>query len=50
MNVAIEGGTRPSMSMFGAISAGIFIALIAVITMKNEMSKATPKNVAVPIM
>ena len=49
-NVATEGGTRPSISMFDATSAGILIALIATITKKNEMSKVTPKNTAVPII
>lgn len=38
------------MSMFGAMSAGILIALIATITKKNEISKVTPKNSAVPII
>ena len=36
------------MSMFGATSAGILIALIATIVKKNEISKVTPKNSAVP--
>ena len=49
-NVATDGGTRPSMSVFGATSAGILIALIATITKKNEISKVTPKNSAVPII
>ncbi len=48
--VVTEGGTRPTNRMFGAISAGIFIALIAIITLKKEISKVTPKNVAVPII
>ncbi|HKY11380.1 MAG TPA: hypothetical protein VJL79_05675 [Nitrososphaera sp.] len=49
-NVATEGGTRPSISVFDATSAGILIALIVTITKKNEMSKVTPKNTAVPII
>jgi len=36
--------------MFGAISAGILMVLIVIITMKNEISKVTPKNNAVPII
>ena len=38
------------MRMFGATSAGILIALIATIAKKNEISKVTPKNSAVPII
>ncbi len=38
------------MSMFGAMSAGILIALIAIIAKKNEINKVTPKNSAVPII
>jgi hypothetical protein len=36
--------------MFDAPSAGILIALIVTITKKNEMSKVTLKNTAVPII
>ncbi len=50
MKVVIEGGTRPISKKFGAISAGIFTALIAIITEKNEISKVMPKNIAVPII
>jgi hypothetical protein len=49
-NVPIEGGTRPSMNMFGATSAGISVALIATITRKNEISKVRPKKSAAATM
>jgi len=48
--VVIEGGTSPTKSTFGATSAGMFTAFIAIITMKNEMSRVTPKNVAKPVI
>lgn len=46
--VATEGGTRPINRMFGAMSAGILIAFIVIITTKNEISKITLKNIALP--
>ena len=49
-NVPIEGGTRPSMNMFGATSPGMSIALIATMTKKNEISKVIPKNSAAAII
>jgi hypothetical protein len=49
-NVPTEGGTNPSMSIFGATSIGIPIALIATITKKNDTSKVAAKNSAVPII
>ncbi|HEY1211501.1 MAG TPA: hypothetical protein VGE82_00985 [Nitrososphaera sp.] len=44
--VPIEGGTRPNMNMFGAISAGMSVALVTAITKKNEINNVRPKKSA----
>jgi hypothetical protein len=48
-NVPIDGGIRPSMSMFGARVPEMSVALIDTITKKNEISKVIPKNSAAAI-
>lgn len=49
-NVPIDGGTRPSMNMFGASPAEMSMLLIATITIKNETKSVNAKNIAQPIM
>jgi len=47
-NVPIDGGTSPSMNMFGASPAEISRLLIATITIKNETKSVIAKKTAQP--
>ena len=49
-NVPIDGGTNPSMNMFGFSSPGMSELLRAKITIKKEIKSVTAKNTAAPIM
>ena len=49
-NVPTDGGTSPSMNMFGAMSPGMSKLFIATMTIKNEIKSVTAKNTAAPIM
>ena len=49
-NVPIDGGTNPSINMFGFSSPGIVELLRPKITIKNEIKSVTAKNTAAPIM
>jgi hypothetical protein len=49
-NVPIDGGTRPSMNMFGFASPGMSELFRTKMTIKNEIKSVNAKNTAAPIM
>ncbi len=48
-NVEMDGGIKPSIKMFGAMSAGTFVSLIITIIIKNDVRSVAVKKSTVMI-